>query len=122
MSDLIALAKQAGAYSYTNKYEPGRTFVSFSPELLQAFADLIRKDAFRDGYEKGVAGYMEAVKLEREDCAKVCDAYEVDQWNLYKGRAPHNGTEEGRADPHIQGVSDGAGYCADLIRARGTTC
>lgn len=45
MTDLIALAKQAGAYSYTSKYEPGRTFVSFSPELLQAFADLIRKES-----------------------------------------------------------------------------
>jgi hypothetical protein len=101
MSDLIALAKQAGAYSYTNKYEPGRTFVSFSPELLQAFSDLIRQQ-------------------EREACAKECEAHEVDQWNLYKGRAPYNGKERGRADPNVQGQSDGAGFCADLIRARGT--
>lgn len=29
--------------------------------------------AFRDGYEKGVAAFHEAVKMEREDCANICD-------------------------------------------------
>lgn len=71
---LIALARQAKATTYTNRHYPDRTFTTFSPESLQAFADLIRKDAFRDGYEKGIAGFMEAVKLEREQCAVLCDA------------------------------------------------
>jgi hypothetical protein len=56
---------------------------------------------------------------EREQCARVCDDIENDQWALYKGRPPYNGNEEGRADMHVQGVSDGAGRCATAIRARG---
>lgn len=67
MTDLIALAKQAGATFYI------APTVAFSEESLQAFADLIRKDTFRDGYEKGIAGFMEAVKLEREQCADIVD-------------------------------------------------
>lgn len=31
--------------------------------------------AFRDGYEKGVAAFHEAVAMEREACAKVCDQH-----------------------------------------------
>jgi flagellar biosynthesis/type III secretory pathway protein FliH len=30
-------------------------------------------EAFQAGYEKGVAGFTQAVKLEREACAKVCE-------------------------------------------------
>jgi hypothetical protein len=55
MTDLISLAKQAGASTYTNRYYPYRTFNNFSPKKLQAFADLIRQD-------------------EREACAKVCES------------------------------------------------
>lgn len=29
--------------------------------------------AFRDGYEKGVAAFHEAVAIEREECAKMCE-------------------------------------------------
>lgn len=56
---------------------------------------------------------------EREACAKVCEEIEQDHWNLYKGRPPYTGSESGRADPHEQGVSMGAGECAAAIRARG---
>ncbi|CAG9259492.1 hypothetical protein BDI4_600037 [Burkholderia diffusa] len=52
-----------------------------------------------------------------EECAKVCDEYAADQWSLYKGRAPYNGNEAGRADPDVQGRSDGADVCAERIRA-----
>ncbi|UUX38846.1 hypothetical protein NTJ56_08600 [Burkholderia contaminans] len=52
-----------------------------------------------------------------EECAKVCDEYAADQWSLYKGRAPYNGSEPGRADPDVQGRSDGADVCAERIRA-----
>lgn len=56
---------------------------------------------------------------EREACAKLCDEIEDDHWNLYKGRPPYKGSEPGRADPHEQGVSMGAGECAAAIRKRG---
>ncbi|MDN7703312.1 hypothetical protein QZM15_33035 [Burkholderia sp. AU44665] len=52
-----------------------------------------------------------------EECAKVCDEYAADQWSLYKGRAPYTGSEPGRADPDVQGRSDGADVCAERIRA-----
>lgn len=52
-----------------------------------------------------------------EECAKVCDEYAADQWSLYKGRAPYNGSEPGRADPDVQGRSDGADVCAERIRS-----
>jgi hypothetical protein len=46
-------------------------------EPLQMFAKLVAAKAFQDGYEKGVAVFNEAVWLEREACAKVCDEYSV---------------------------------------------
>ncbi|MCO1367219.1 hypothetical protein [Burkholderia multivorans] len=56
-----------------------------------------------------------------EQCAKVCDEYAADQWSLYKGRAPYTGSEPGRADPDVQGRSDGADVCASRIRELKTT-
>ena len=38
------------------------------------FAQLVTQKEFNDGYEKGVAGFMQAVELEREECAKILDA------------------------------------------------
>ena len=43
------------------------------PDFLEAFAKLVADKAFQNGYEKGIAGFNEAVSLEREACAKVCD-------------------------------------------------
>jgi hypothetical protein len=40
---------------------------------LEAFVKLVAAKAFQDGYEKGVAAFNEAVWIEREACAKVCD-------------------------------------------------
>jgi hypothetical protein len=44
-------------------------------EEFEAFAKLVAAKAFQNGYEKGVAGFNEAVSLEREVCAKVCEKY-----------------------------------------------
>lgn len=51
-----------------------------------------------------------------EEAAKECDEIAADCWSLYKGRAPYTGREAGRADPHVQGESDGADKCAAAIR------
>jgi hypothetical protein len=40
---------------------------------LKAFVKLVEDKGFKDGYEKGVAAFAEAVLIEREACAKVCD-------------------------------------------------
>lgn len=53
---------------------------------------------------------------EKERLALICDRIEFDRWALYKGRPPYIGNEPGRADPYIQGVSDGAGLCANALR------
>lgn len=63
--------------------------------------------------------WQAATAAEREACANVCEEIESERWALYKGRSPYNGREEGRADPHIQGMSDGAAACEAAIRARG---
>ena len=44
---------------------------------LEAFAKLVAAKAFQNGYEKGIAAFNEAVSLEREACAKVCDSFQV---------------------------------------------
>ena len=35
--EIIALAKQHGASAYTNRHYPGETYMTFSPEKLDAF-------------------------------------------------------------------------------------
>jgi len=42
---------------------------------LKVFANLVAAKAFQDGYEKGVAAFNEAVLIEREACAKVCESH-----------------------------------------------
>ena len=58
---------------------------------------------------------------EREACAKLCDEIAIDMWNLYKGRTPYKGDEEGRASDFTQGRSAGADDCAEAIRKRNNT-
>ena len=58
---------------------------------------------------------------EREACAKLCDEIAIDMWNLYKGRPPYKGDEQGRASDFTQGRSAGADDCAEAIRKRSNT-
>lgn len=64
---------------------------------------------------------QEAILAEREACAKVCDEIAIDMWNLYKGRPPYKGDEEGRASDFTQGRSAGADDCSEAIRKRSNT-
>ena len=59
----------------------------------------------------------EVQSRERESCAKLCDEIAIDMWNLYKGRTPYKGDEEGRASDFTQGRSVGAFDCAEAIRS-----
>lgn len=52
-----------------------------------------------------------------EEAAKACDAMESDMFDRYKGRGKHAPNNEFRADPYMNGQSDGAGQCAAAIRA-----
>jgi hypothetical protein len=58
---------------------------------------------------------------ERKACALICDDIETDRWALFKGREPYTGKEADRGSNYVQGESDGAGKCADAIRARSNT-
>jgi hypothetical protein len=51
----------------------------------------------------------EAVKAEREACAKVCNGIAIEARTLWKARY----------EPHNDGRSDGAFECVEAIRARG---
>ena len=63
------------------------------------------------------AQLVQAVKDALDEAVQVADEYATDQWNLYKGRPPYDGSEGGRASPYTEGLSDGANECADAIRA-----
>ena len=66
--EIIEMAKQAGICSWLKPPEDVK-------ERLEAFAKLVAAKAFQDGYEKGVAVFNEAVWIEREACAKVCESH-----------------------------------------------
>jgi hypothetical protein len=71
---------------------------------------------------KRIKRIIEEVQIrEREACAKLCDEIAIDMWNLYKGRPPYKGDEEGRASDFTQGRSAGAEDCAEAIRKRSNT-
>jgi len=60
------------------------------------------------------AAVAKAVEAEREACASEADALSSEYWGEYKNiMSPH------RADPHYQGMSDGAENVAAAIRSRG---
>ena len=49
--------------------------IKYAPSEVRIteFAKLVADKAFQNGYEKGIAGFNEAVSLEREACAKLCE-------------------------------------------------
>jgi hypothetical protein len=61
-----------------------------------------------------IDGLVELCQLAREDmreeCAKACKKIENDYWLRFKGMS------DDRANPHIEGISDGATLCAQAIR------
>jgi hypothetical protein len=54
---------------------------------LEAFVKLVEDKGFKDGYEKGVAAFAEAVLIEREACAKVCEEFNFGQAAMMIQRA-----------------------------------
>ena len=117
MRDTIELAREAGLEITVDPTEtPWRTFVEGWEDQLKAFEALVRADE-QEKYKWDVhscgptckryacVAMREAVKAEREACAKVCE--EV----LEHYRGTHMGK-------HAELVGD---ECAAAIRARGNT-
>ena len=61
--EIIEMAREAG-FKMEN---------SAAIQAAETFANLVADKAFQNGYEKGIAAFDEAVSLEREACAKVCE-------------------------------------------------
>lgn len=95
--EIIQMARDSGMELYGLGKDRAR-FVFH----LEAFAKMVAVKAFQNGYEKGVAAFNDAVLLEREECAKVCDD-KHDTW---------------RWDDEADSAS-GPRDCAAAIRARG---
>jgi hypothetical protein len=57
---------QAGAHF-------GGDGINYEEFDFREFAKLVAAKAFQNGYEKGIAGFNEAVSLEREACEKACE-------------------------------------------------
>ena len=53
--------------------EMWNSVIKYAPSEVRIteFAKLVADKAFQNGYEKGIAGFNEAVSLEREACAKL---------------------------------------------------
>jgi hypothetical protein len=90
--EIIEMAKQAGFDIDLPAYENGTA-------LAIKLAKLVAAKAFQDGYEKGVAAFNEAVLIEREACALICE-------RVYKRMCPEAQENE-------------VGIEAEIIRARG---
>ena len=72
--EIIEMAREAGLDWHT-----GWTLDDEKPNRFEAFAKLVAAKAFQNGYEKGIAGFNEAVSLEREriqktkECCILCE-------------------------------------------------
>ena len=85
--EIIEMVKKAGWSGIYSTWTNPTTLISFRVPLnmqqLEAFAKLVAAKAFQNGYEKGIAGFNEAVSLEREACAKECEQ-EQEYWGWDK--------------------------------------
>ena len=59
--------------------------------------------------------WQAATAAERERCAKVCEAICDVNWSIYKGYG-ENKAHPRRANTYMEGISDGAGQCANAVR------
>jgi hypothetical protein len=90
--EIIEMAKEARIH----RDDSWRFEMLQEKNALEVFAKLVAAKAFQNGYEKGIAAFNDAVLLEREACAKLCEAQEDSggEWDIQQ-------------------------QCANAIRARG---
>ena len=73
--EIIEMAIEAEFVSHGKPSdEESELFVCLDKDIYK-FYKLVAAKAFQDGYEKGVAVFNEAVGIEREACAKVCESH-----------------------------------------------
>jgi hypothetical protein len=114
-------------------YRKSPQYAAFEAYMAAPFSELPKDDMGRDDPRRmcfiddmGVPEelifmlWQASRRAALEEAAKVCDDLAIDRWNLYKGRPPYNGTEDGRANSYVEGESDGADKCSDAIRKLAT--
>ena len=73
-NEIIEMAEQAGvAFSSDDYPDIWGVHMHVGKQEIETFAKLVAAKAFQNGYEKGIAAFNEAVLIEREACAKLCD-------------------------------------------------
>jgi hypothetical protein len=73
MKDAIEMAREVKAIAYTNRHYPDRTTYTVNPKQLKAFEALVRADE-REAFAKiQFESILQAIKIEREACANVCE-------------------------------------------------
>jgi hypothetical protein len=97
--EIIEMAKEARIH----RDDSWRFEMLQEKNALEVFAKLVAAKAFQNGYEKGIAAFNDAVLLEREACAKLCDSF-YESWINIHGR--------------YEFMGEGAQECAAAIRAR----
>ena len=70
--EIIEMARKAGFLEHKDQFYTNHEYGDCKLELV-AFANLVAAKAFQNGYEKGISAFNEAVGLEREACAQVCE-------------------------------------------------
>lgn len=135
--DIIRMAREAGFGNAETWPDAMPNFKRFAALVAAAERNTLAAWMIKLGFATGHGDNMEQlvdalgseivdriefeIDTERESCAKLCDEIAIDMWNLYKGRPPYKGDEEGRASDFTQGRSAGADDCAEAIRKRSST-
>ncbi len=65
---------------------------------LEAFVKLVEDKGFKDGYEKGVAAFNEAVLIEREACVEIAEKQRYAIFISLTSHPAQNGTAVGIAN------------------------
>jgi hypothetical protein len=82
--EIIEMAKKAGLhfhdFVWTSPTDTCMYPEGIYQETLEAFAKLVAAKAFKDGYEKGIAAFAEAVELEREATIKIIRETPFSNW------------------------------------------
>lgn len=110
---VAALTDKGRAVKWSAIYRTEPVFKGYQP--------LFTGEQYRQGQREYVAACRAGEKADArdaalEEAAKVCEGIEGDRFDAYKGRGKWEAFNPGRADPYVNGESDGAGQCAISIR------
>jgi hypothetical protein len=104
--------KEKAIAAWNRRADTARQVAELEVKLANA---LNWKDLLDAKKALGARRVAEAVAAERKACETICEGVHGENWRDFK-----RGNGPGRGNPHTEGLADGAGECADRIRARST--